>query len=113
MAITLPVALLQDSVGEFEKMINGEPLELLQDMANQIKPFVGDNPVMEQLLAGFKNYQETFNNFTENARGSVESLRRVADLAEYDANKLSVGENKAEAVDFSSGNVGDTSSAMV
>ena len=98
MAINLNVDQTAEAVVNCKKMMNSDILDLFQGVAGKLAE-AGDNEVAEQLLECCKNFQTTFNSFTESATGAIKEFEKVEEIDER-IKKLDIGEVSATDASF-------------
>lgn len=98
MAINLNVEQTAEAVANCKKLMNSDILDLFQSVAEKINE-AGDNEVKDQLLECCKNFQTTFNSFTESATGAIKEFEKVEEIDER-VKKLDIGEVTATDASF-------------
>ena len=98
MAIKLNVDQTAETVANCKKVMNSDILDLFQSVAGKLAE-AGDNEVSAQLLECCKNFQTTFNSFTESATAAIKEFEKVEEINER-VKKLDIGVVSATDASF-------------
>ena len=74
---------LDESIGIFQKILNGDVIDVMKNLSGILTPERGSNEQIDQVYADCQKFQTQFNELTEVMRKTVTETGKLIDIGEY------------------------------